>query len=135
MRGNCTPVGVESMDYLLVTAGADPGSNQDNQVQVSEQRLVQTEAFPDQTLDPVALDGTAGSLYRHGHAQSRVIQLIGRRQHRYQSVAGLVFAALENPLVLGACEQAVTAGITRRHSGQGIVVRQTGERGPWLDVP
>ena len=103
MRGNCTPVDVKCADYLLVTTITDPRPNHHHQVQSVEQCLVQSKAFPDKALDPIAFYCVTGCLDRYSQAQSRIIQLICNRQYRHKSIAGFVLAALENPLVLGCC--------------------------------
>lgn len=119
MRGNCTPVVVQCADYLLVTAFADTGSHQHHEIDAGEQRLSVAEAFPYQALHPVTPDCVAGRLDRDCCAQPGAVQAICGRQHRNQTVTGLVLAVLEKPLILGRCEQAAITRITRRHEQPG----------------
>jgi hypothetical protein len=115
MRGNCTPVGIECAVNLLIAAYADTGTNQDHQVFPGEHPLLQSKTFADQPFDPVAFHGVAGGFDRDNHAQAGVIQAVGSCQYCDQAVTGLMLALFENPLILGCAEQAVVAGITRRH--------------------
>ncbi len=101
MRGNCTPVVVQCAEYLSVAAVADAGAHQYHQVGAGEQRLSQAEAFPDQAFYPIAFDGVPSGANGNHRAEPGVLQAVTRRQHGDQPISGLVFALLEDPLVLG----------------------------------
>ena len=95
MRGNCTPVRFQHIEYLWVTAGTYPLSYSDYQIQTDQRQLMKTKTLAYQALDPVTLDRATSRLDRYSGTQSRVVQSVFYSQYCHQPVAGLVFTTFE----------------------------------------
>lgn len=76
MRGNCTPVDVQDIENLRITAGTESMPHSDYQIQSDQRQLMLAKAFAYQALDSVALDRVTGRLDRYSGTQSRVVQSI-----------------------------------------------------------
>ena len=119
MRGNCTPVCRECIEYLLVAAAADAGTHDNHQIMAIEQLLMQAKTLSYQALDTVSFDCTACRLDRHGGTEPRMSEAVADSQNRNQAISGLDLAAFEHLLVLLTGKQPATARVARRCSSQG----------------
>ena len=81
MRGNCTPVRIQEIEYLWVTADTESITYRDHQIQSCQGLLVLSETFPNQPFYAITLDGITSSLDRHSGSETRIIQIICNGQH------------------------------------------------------
>jgi len=95
----------------LITACADAGANQYDQIEVIHFGTVKTKAFPYQTLDAIAFDRVTGILYRNHCAESRMTQFIVFRKHGDVSIADLDVAMPEDSLKTGSSQQTVSGRV------------------------
>jgi hypothetical protein len=74
---------------------------------------METEAFPDEALDPIALDRPPGTLLGYGQAEPGVASAVCPRQYRQRLVAGSQ-RLIEHPPILRRPLEARPAGKTLR---------------------
>jgi len=89
---------------------------QDHEIQSGEICLTDTEAFPDEALDPIALDSPSGTPLGYGQAESGVAGAVCPRQYSQRLVAGSQ-RPIEHAPILRRPQEAELAGKTLCPSG------------------
>jgi len=112
----------------LITARADAGANQYDQIEVIHFRTVETKAFPYQALYAIPFNRVTGILYRNHCAESRVTPFIVFRKHGDISIADLDVAMPKDSLETGGCQQAVRGRVRGAGARRRRPVRQKDAR-------
>ncbi len=114
-----TPVRFQCAEYFLITACTDAGTHQYDQVDASQFRLIEAEAFPYQALDAITFDRVAGIFYRHDGAKARMVKRIVSGKHGDIPVTDLEVAMPEDLLEIRGCQQTVRRRIRGAGARQG----------------
>ena len=88
MRGNCTPVIQQCIEYLPVTAPTDAWAHQHHQIAAAEQLSVYAKTLAYQALDTVSFNCVAGCPDRYSGTEARVAEVGVDGQYRHQAVTG-----------------------------------------------
>ena len=119
MRSDFTPQDVKRAENFRVAARTDAGTDQYDQIEVAQPLPVEPEAFADQSLDTVTLDGVTGIFYRHDGAEPWMTQTIVFRKHGDGSITDLEVALPKYPLEPGGCQQTVRGRVGGACARQG----------------
>lgn len=78
----------------------DPSPGQYDDIHRGQAVLLKTRGFPDQSLDAVAINGTANVFLAHDQSETRMAQLIGCGQGHQSFAMNLVNRLVENVSIL-----------------------------------
>lgn len=119
MGRDFTPVFIQSVEQLLVTALGNPVARYNDQIPAFELCLMAAEALPHHALDPIALDRVTDVFLGHRGAETGVMPVVGCREHSDVPITRLDLAASEYAPVTLGFQQAYRSRVTRARATQG----------------